>query len=109
MNDTTAPAAPQLASFTLDHDITVNGEVKLPAGTRINVRRPHSGELRGLKLLDLMQMDANALHKLAPRITNPIIHEPMAAAMDPADFLQLAAEVTDFLLPSRARQDFPTA
>ena len=103
----TAPAA--LASFTLDYDIAVGGQVLHPAGTKITVRKPGAGELRGLTLVALGQGDYASLETIAPRITSPVLHKATIAAMDPADLMQLGSEVIDFLLPKAAKADFPTA
>lgn len=73
----------------------------------LQLRKPQSGELRGLSLVDLGQLDVNALHKVLPRITIPTITEAEARGMDPADLLELGAEVGDFLLKKARRQDFP--
>lgn len=78
--------------------------------TSIELRKPVSGELRGLSLTDLLQMDVNAMHRVLPRISIPSITEAEAAALDPADLLQLSAKVASFLLPKAARQAVsPTA
>jgi len=91
------------STFTLDDDITINGAVQIPAGTVITVRKPGSGELRGLALNNLLQLDVASLETLAPRITSPLIHKPFAAAMAPNDMLQFGTEVVDFLLPKAAK------
>ncbi len=41
--------------------------------TAITLRRPRAGELRGVKLMDLLQMDVAALHVVLPRITSPML------------------------------------
>lgn len=93
---------PKLAKFTLDYDVMTGTTVLIPAGTEVQVRKPGSGELRGLTLAQLSQLDVDALHKLAPRITTPTIVSN--ATMDPADLMQFGAEVMDFLLPTAAKQ-----
>jgi hypothetical protein len=90
-------------TFTLDDPITIGGEEKIPAGTVITVRKPGSGELRGLALNNLLQLDVASLETLAPRITSPTIFKPLAAAMAPNDMLQFGTEVVDFLLPKAAK------
>lgn len=87
-------------SVTLDTPIK-RGETEI---TSIELRKPASGELRGLNLTDLLQMDVNALHRVLPRISMPSITEAEAAALDPADLLQLGSRVAGFLLPKAARQ-----
>lgn len=91
------------STFTLDDDITINGTVQIAAGTVVTVRKPGSGELRGLALNSLLQLDVASLETLAPRITSPVIHKPYAAAMAPNDMLQFGTEVVDFLLPKAAK------
>lgn len=74
-----------------------NGEI-----ASITLRKPASGELRGLQLSDLLQLDVDSLHKLLPRISQPTITEHEAKAMDPVDLLQLGGKVVSFLLPKGA-------
>ncbi|WP_294257188.1 phage tail assembly protein [uncultured Sphingomonas sp.] len=95
-------------TFTLDDPIIIGDEEKIPAGTVITVRKPGSGELRGLALNNLLQLDVASLETLAPRITSPTIFKPLAAAMAPNDMLQFGTEVVDFLLPKAAKPVSPT-
>lgn len=104
-----AAAEPVFRSFTLDYPIIVGGQIAHEAGAEIRVRKPGAGELRGLQLQTLYQLDVASLEILAPRITSPILHKPHVAAMDPADLMQFGAEVLDFLLPKAAKPDSPTA
>ncbi|WP_219597452.1 phage tail assembly protein, partial [Aeromonas salmonicida] len=53
--------------------------------TEIQLRKPKAGEMRGLNMTDVVQMDVNALTKLLPRITTPILTEAEIGNMDPAD------------------------
>ncbi|WCM29204.1 phage tail assembly protein [Sphingomonas sp. QA11] len=107
MSDTVpqADAAPLIRSFTLDFDIAPGGSVAFPKGTEIKVRKPGSGELRGLALTALLQLDYTSLETLAPRITQPVLHKQHVMAMDPADMMQFGSEVMDFLLPSAAKAE----
>ncbi|MDR6144961.1 hypothetical protein QE363_000754 [Sphingomonas sp. SORGH_AS870] len=105
---TEATTNPALRTFTLDEAVKSGDTVLIPAGTVITVRKPGSGELRGLTLMALSQLDVTALHTLAPRITTPPIAK--GAVMDPADLMQFGGEVMDFLLPkaAKAMADSPT-
>ncbi len=59
--------------------------------------------MRGVKLTDLLQMDATALAIVLPRITEPALTgAEINNKLDPADLLQLGAEVAGFLLPKSA-------
>lgn len=101
----TANDGPVYRSFTLDYPIRLNGQVVHAAGTEIKVRKPGSGELRGLQLQSLYQLDVASLELLGPRITSPRLEKPHMAALDPSDMMQFGAEVMDFLLPKAARPD----
>ncbi|MFM5138403.1 phage tail assembly protein [Aeromonas rivipollensis] len=84
-------------AITLDQAIQ-RGEQTI---TDVQLRKPKAGELRGLNMTDVIQMDINALTKLLPRITTPMLTEAEIGNMDPADLLQLGAEVAGFLMPKK--------
>ncbi|WP_429118281.1 phage tail assembly protein [Aeromonas hydrophila] len=69
--------------------------------TEIQLRKPKAGEMRGLNMTDVVQMDVNALTKLLPRITTPMLTEAEIGNMDPADLMQLGSEVSTFLVPKK--------
>lgn len=85
-------------TITLETPIQ-RGETQI---TAIELRKPNAGELRGLNLADLYQMNVDALAKLLPRITEPALIAQDIHAMDPADLSQCATEVLGFLLPKSA-------
>ena len=70
--------------------------------TEIALRKPSAGELRGVTLTDLLQMDVAALTKVIPRISEPALTEVEVARMDPADLVQIGGVVAGFLLPRAA-------
>lgn len=72
---------------------------------KLTLRKPKAGELRGLSLTDVLQMDVNALGKLLPRITNPMISEDEVRNMDPADLVQLGGEIAGFLVPKKLKTE----
>lgn len=92
-------AAATMATVTLDHPLK-RGEKEI---AEVHVRKPNSGELRGLSVSALLNLDYASLEKLLPRITNPRLNPPDVAALDPADLVQLGGEVMDFLLPKAAK------
>lgn len=71
----------------------------------ITLRKPAAGELRGVALTDLLQLDVAALQKVLPRISMPTITEQDVARMDPADLVQMGTAVAGFLLPKSAREE----
>lgn len=68
----------------------------------LEIRKPAAGELRGVNLVDLLQMDVTALIAVLPRITQPSLTGAEVAAMDPADLMQAGAQVSGFLLGNKA-------
>lgn len=72
--------------------------------TSIVLRKPMAGELRGVSLVDLMQMEVLALRKVLPRITTPTLTDIEIGRMDPADLLQCGVAVAGFLLQKSARE-----
>lgn len=71
--------------------------------TAVTLRRPTSGELRGVTLSALANLDVAALVKLIPRISSPMLTPQDMDSLDPADLLQLAQVVGGFLLPKHAK------
>lgn len=81
-------------SYTLDEPI-VRGRQTID---RITLRRPKSGELRGVSLSDLVSLDVAALSKVLPRISSPTLTEQDVANLDPADLVQLGGIFSGFLM-----------
>lgn len=68
--------------------------------TTLQLRKPGSGELRGLSLTQLLAMNVDELIRLVPRISMPPLTEVEAEQLDPADLTACALEVADFLMPA---------
>ncbi len=98
--DDTKPADPNFVM--LDKPI-LRGKTSISS---ITLRRPSAGELRGLSLIDLAQMNVTALQKLLPRISEPMLIEADVAGMDLADLVACGTQVATFLLSKRDRQQF---
>ncbi|WP_293935571.1 phage tail assembly protein [Iodobacter sp.] len=75
----------------------------------ITLRKPKAGELRGVKLGELLQMDVETLAKVLPRISSPILTTQDVNNLDPADLLQLAGVAAGFLLQKANKPDYPLA
>ena len=73
--------------------------------TSITLRKPSAGELRGVLLVDLLNLDVASLIKVIPRISSPGITAPEAAGMDPADLLAIGGKIAGFLLQKSAKAD----
>ncbi|WP_282389598.1 phage tail assembly protein [Pseudomonas sp. PS01296] len=104
-NETTEqPDVQQLAdnnTVTLDTPIR-RGTTSINS---ITLRKPNSGELRGVSLVELLQMDVGSLIKVLPRISSPSITAVEVAGMDPADLLALSSKISGFLLQKSAMTD----
>ncbi|HEX7856023.1 MAG TPA: phage tail assembly protein [Sphingobium sp.] len=89
--------AATIITINLDRPI-VRGEQQI---TSVQIRKPDSGSLRGLNLVDLGQLKVDALIKVIPRVTLPPITEPEVSTMDMADLMAIGAEIGGFLLQKR--------
>ena len=91
--------APEFRTVSLDTPVQRGGT----AIEQLQLRKPRSGELRGLSLVDLGQLKVDALTKLLPRISMPTLTEAEVANMEPADLLACGAEIGGFLLQKSQR------
>ena len=69
--------------------------------THVQLRRPKAGELRGLSVAALLQLDASAVMMLLPRITKPTLLKHEVEDLDPVDLVNLSQGVVDFLVSSK--------
>ncbi|WP_454255175.1 phage tail assembly protein [Pseudomonas sp. Marseille-Q8238] len=94
---TATPAPPQnpnQATVTLDEPIVRANQTI----SELTLRKPMSGELRGVALVDLLNLEVNALRKVLPRITTPLITDVEVGRLDPADLVELGSTVAGFLV-----------
>lgn len=73
---------------------------------KITLRRPKSGALRGVSLMDLANMSVSALAIVLPRITTPTLTKQEVDNLCPADLTALGIEVASFLAQKKHQQDF---
>ena len=97
-----APATP--GAITLETPIK-RGSLTID---KVTLRKPTSGELRGVSLTELLQMKVDALQAVLPRITQPMLHKQEMASLDPADLVNLGSVVIGFLLTKEQKADFQT-
>lgn len=105
--DAAKPNKPALpASVTLETPI-VRGDQTI---TKVSLRKPNAGELRGIALAELLKLDVGALHALLPRITSPTLTTQDVSQLDPCDLVQLGGEVIGFFMTRAERElQSPTA
>lgn len=103
------PATEQPDVQPLADDNTVVLDTPIRRGTTsidsITLRKPNSGELRGVSLAELLQMDVNSLIKVLPRISSPSLTTVEVTSMDPADLVALSTKITGFLLQKSTKTD----
>ncbi len=87
--------------------ITLNTAIKQTGAapiTEVTLRKPSVGELRGVKLTNLLQMDVNTLLTVLPRVTQPALLAADLSAMDPADFMEIAGQLVGFFVSAEQMQ-----
>ncbi len=96
MSDTT-----QDNVVVLDQPIT-RGETTI---AQITLRKPNAGELRGVSLAELLQLDVAAIMRVTPRISIPSLTESEVRGMDPADLVDVGGKIAGFLLKKSVRAE----
>lgn len=85
-------------TVTLDEPVK-RGETQIAS---VQLRTPKSGELRGLSMVDIVQLKVDAVQDLLPRITEPPLLPSEVQDLCPADFFKLSTEIAGFFLPKGA-------
>lgn len=91
-----------------ENTITLDAPIKRgeSAIETITLRKPNAGELRGINLAEILQLNAGALLTLLPRITAPSLTPPECAQLDPADLIELGTKVAGFFIRKSIREEF---
>lgn len=92
---------PNLKTVQLDDPIK-RGNTVLES---IDIRKPNAGELRGVSLMDVAQMDVLALRKVLPRITIPNLTDTEVGNLSLADMMQCGVVVSAFLLTKQQKAE----
>ncbi|WP_080432413.1 phage tail assembly protein [Burkholderia ubonensis] len=108
LNDVTDVAATDVPDTSAQDDpntLTLDTPIERGNQTidKITLRKPRSGELRGVSLSDLVSLDVAALSKVLPRISSPTLTEADVANIDPADLVQLGGIFAGFLMPKAVK------
>lgn len=88
---------PESVTVQLDTPIQREGD-KIE---KLVLRKPMAGELRGLSLAEVLNLDVDSVTKLIPRISTPTLTEQEVRNMDPADLVEAGKEIAGFLLQKR--------
>ncbi len=79
------------------------GEQKI---AELNLRRPTAGDLRGIKLQSLSDMDVNSVLAILPRISMTPLAPGAVNDIDPADLVAIGEAIAGFFVASAS--PFPT-
>lgn len=93
------PMNTKTVTVTLEEPI-VRGDQKIES---LALRKPTAGELRGIKLADLLHSDVGSVLALLPRISSPTLTPQEAANLDTADLAAVAGEVIGFFMTRTQR------
>lgn len=105
MADKAKSDRPKFATVELEEPIE-RGDEKI---TTLTLRRPDSGSLRGLSLLDCVKMETAAIATLVPRISSPPLIAEEVAQLDPADLFACGEKIAGFFMTRAERAAaFPT-
>lgn len=104
---TAATEQPDVQTLADDNTVVLDTPIRRGATVidSITLRKPNSGELRGVSLAELLQMDVNSLVKVVPRISSPTLTPVEVNSMDPADLFALGTKVSGFLLQKSMKTD----
>lgn len=80
------------ASVTLEEPVKINGEEI----ATFTLTRPTAGQMRGIRVAELLTMDPAAHIKLVPRIAKPILTEADVAGMSANDITAVMTAVLPF-------------
>lgn len=83
-------------STLLNYDLQFPLEQGSEIISQITIKKPLVGELRGLKLTELLQMDIATCEKLLPRITE--LTASNVAHLDPYDLTAIMEKVAGFFV-----------
>ncbi|MDP3229371.1 MAG: phage tail assembly protein [Acidovorax sp.] len=104
MNTATQAASPINGRVTVDvplqTPIVRSGETI----TTLRLMKPRTGDLRGLMLAEVLQMKADTIATLLPRISVPTLIKPEVDELDPADLVACSMEIAGFLVPKSAME-----
>ena len=84
----------------LSYPLTVGGaEVK-----QVVLHRPTPGELRGLMLTHVLQMEFNTMMRLIPRVSEPSLDEGTICGLNVIDFIKIATALVLLFAPDDERE-----
>ena len=91
--------------MTKENVVTLENPIKRgeQVVSAITLIKPNAGTLRGVRLAAVANSEVDALIKVLPRMTAPMLTEQEVAALELPDLVALAGKVVGFLSPNSAR------
>ena len=82
--------------------VTLDKPIKRAGQTidKVTLIEPNAGTLRGVSLAAVANSEVDALIKVLPRMTAPMLTEQEVAALELPDLVALAGKVVGFLSPN---------
>ncbi|MBF0169053.1 MAG: phage tail assembly protein [Alphaproteobacteria bacterium] len=96
-----------MSSLTAEVNLSMplgEGERKVD---KLALRRPSSGELRGISIQKLIEMDITTVLVVLPRISMTPLSPQMVNQIDPADLISVGEAISGFFTPLKT-SSFPT-
>lgn len=93
---------------TNDNTVTLDQPIKRDKQdiTHLEIRKPNAGEMRGVSLVDLLQLDVDAIIKILPRITLPALSTTEVQTMDLADLTACGGKIAGFLAQKSLKEQY---
>lgn len=71
---------------------------------KLTLRKPKGGELRRLSLQDILTSDVGAILTLIPRISDPILTEDEAEALEADDLAEIGGVIRGFFMTAAEKK-----
>ena len=72
--------------------------------TKVRLRKPTAGELRGISIQDVMRGDTGTIITILPRISDPVMTANDAESLEAQDIAEATGAVMGFFMTSAQRQ-----
>lgn len=91
----------QTQTIDLDQPLQI-GDLKV---NKIDIRKPNTQALKGLKIADLLQGDVTSICTILPRISSPTLSPYDVNQLEPSDIAQVAGVIMLFLQTKSVRAE----
>lgn len=99
--ENTAAINPDVQTIDLEKPVMM-GNLEI---TTLEIRKPSTQALQGLKIADLLQGDVTAICTILPRVCSPELTKSQINQLEPADLSQIGGAIMLFLQPKSVRAE----